>query len=392
VLRGILGVDMASIAGEGLADGRQGASLAVVAQAALRQALASVRDPSVLFVFASEGDPGRAGTDGALVAAREARRLAPDAVVVAAEAPGVLSMGTERERQRATAVLCFDRAVARAALTSVPLDLARRRHEQVLREGAARLPDGSSCAVGVVALLAAASHTSEALTGLARHEGAPLAGAGAFAVVAALPGSAPEPCAAAVVSLAGSLQMSTIVSPAVRSLTPWMRVTAQEGTFLLTLDDRPALDVVGGIVREEGRREPLLVLVRGIDDEPPLVRSIAGVDPSRAAVAIADLLPAGVHVAFGVRDAGVGRGDLARRLSSMTRSGGGAVPAAALMFTCVARGRALFGAGDVDARTLRAKVAVPAAGMQSAFELAPWGGVTRAHLYTAVAAIFHRPS
>jgi hypothetical protein len=30
--------------------------------------------------------------------------------------------------------------------------------------------------------------------------------------------------------------------------------------------------------------------------------------------------------------------------------------------------------------------------MQSAFELAPWGGVTRAHLYTAVSAIFHRPS
>ncbi len=383
---------MPSIAGEGLADGRQGASLAAIARAAARQALASVRDPSVVFVFTAAGNPERATPDGALVAAREAQLLAPDAVVLAADAPGVLSMGAEREGQPAAAALCFDRAVARAALTALPADLARERHEAVIREAALRLPDGERRAVGVVALLATPAHTPEALTGLARHEGAPLVGAGAALVAAASPGSAPAPCAAAVVTLAGSLRLSVVASPAVRALTPWMRVTGQDGPFLLSLDGRPALDVVGDTVREGPRRDPLLVLIRGLPEEAALVRTIAGADPSRGAVAIADVLPEGAEVALGVRDAAAARDDLARRLAAVARAGAGATPAAALMFTCAGRGKGLFGVADVDAKALRGKFAAPAAGMQSAFELAPWAGVTRAHLYTAVAAVFHRPS
>jgi hypothetical protein len=154
------------------------------------------------------------------------------------------------------------------------------------------------------------------------------------------------------------------------------------------LDSRP----IGDVVREGGRRDPLLVLIRGVEGEAALVRTIAGADPARSAVAIADVLPLGAEVAFGVRDAAAARGDLAARLAAVARASGGATPAAALMFTCAGRGKGLFGVGDVDAKALRSKFAAPAAGMQSAFELAPWGGVTRAHLYKAVSSIFHRPS
>jgi hypothetical protein len=383
---------MPSIAGEGLADGRQGTSLAAIVRAAARQALASIRDPSVVFVFTAAGNPDRATPDATLVAAREAQALAPGAIVVATDAPGVLSMGAEREGQPAAAALCFDRSVARATLSTLALDLPRESHNDAIVTAAARVADGDRRNVGVVALLATASHTPESLTGIARHEGAPIVGAGAALVSGAAPGVAPTSCAAAIVTLSGSLRMTTVASPAVRVLTPWMRVTGQEGPFLLSLDDKPALDVLGDVVREGGRRDPLLVLIRGVEGEAALVRTIAGADPARGAVAIADVLPLGAEVAFGVRDAAAARGDLATRLAAVARASGGATPAAALMFTCAGRGKGLFGVGDVDAKALRSKFAAPAAGMQSAFELAPWGGVTRAHLYTAVSAIFHRPS
>lgn len=383
---------MTSIAGEGLADGRQGRSIAAIARAAVRQAVAAVRHPSVLFVFTAGGNPERGTPDAALVAAREAQALAPDAAIVAADAPGVLATGAEREAQLAASALCLDRSVLRVALTALPVGLPREGHESALREAAARLPEGESRGVGVVALLGASAHTPEALMGLARHAGAPLVGAGASLVAAASPGVAPIACAAAVAALAGPLRLDVVASPAVRSLTPWMRVTRQDGPFIVTLDDRPALDVISDTARAAARRDPLLVLIRGVDDEAPLVRTIAGADPQRGAVAIADVLPEGSAVALGVRDPAAARDDLARRLAILARGRAGATPAAALMFTCAGRGKALFGATDVDARTLRAKCPAPTAGMQSAFELAPWDEITRAHLYTAVSAIFHRPS
>ena len=383
---------MPPIAGEGLADARQGSSLAAIVRAAARQALASVRDPSVVFVFTAGGNPERATPDATLIAARVAQGLCPGAIVVAADAPGVLSMGAEREGQSAAAALCFDRSAARATLTALPLDLPRESHCDAIAAAAARVAEGDRRNVGGLALLATASHTPEALTGIANHQGAPIVGAGAALVAGAAPGVAPTSCAAAVVTLSGSLRMTVAASPAVRALTPWMRVTGQDGPFLLTLDDKPALDAVGDVVREGGRRDPLLVLLRGVGDEAALVRTIAGADPARGAVAIADVLPPGAEVAFGVRDAAAARGDLAQRLAAVARASAGATPAAALMFTCAGRGKGLFGVGDVDAKALRAKFNAPAAGMQSAFELAPWGGATRAHLYTAVSAIFHRPS
>ena len=95
--------DMPSIAGEGLADARQGSSLAAIVRAAARQALASVRDPSVVFVFTAGGNPERATPDATLVAAREAQALCPrcrNPVGVRFSAPGRLTAQCARCNDR----------------------------------------------------------------------------------------------------------------------------------------------------------------------------------------------------------------------------------------------------------------------------------------------------
>ena len=58
-----------------------------------------------------------------------------------------------------------------------------------------------------------------------------------------------------------------------------------------------------------------------------------------------------------------------------------------------AHGASLYGHADVDAGIFRGRFpSVPVAGMHSSFELAPWGDRTRVHLFTAVSAVFFRPS
>jgi small ligand-binding sensory domain FIST len=113
----------------------------------------------------------------------------------------------------------------------------------------------------------------------------------------------------------------------------------------------------------------------------------------RGAVAIGDVLPPGAEIALATRDPAYARNELVAKISAISRSRAGSAPAAGLMFTCAGRGARFYGRQDVDAGIVRKHLAaIPMAGMQSAFELAPWRGSTRVHLYTASCAVFHRLS
>ncbi len=383
----------ARIAGEGLADSNVSSDLARIARSAMRQATATIRDPAVVFGFVSSGNPRTSGHEDLLKAAYELRVQAPAAALVMADTPGVLSGNGEREATAAVSVLAFDASVMRARLSVIAHDAPRDAHTSLVLDALGAAPDARAARLAV-ALLAPETHTTEALTGFVRRESPPVVGAGTSLVVAGEPGRDAVPCGAAVVTLATSLGVSVVASPAARLVTPWMTAEQMEGPFVLRVDGRPMLDVVTEHAGRAGSREALLAAQRGDDDDAPvLLRAIAGADPARGAVAVGDVLPRNARIALAVRDPEAARRDLTARLASVARGLGGSTPAAALVFTCAGRGARFYGRADVDAGILRSRFpALPVAGMQSAFELAPWGAATRVHLYSAACAVFHRPS
>lgn len=384
----------ARIAGEGLADSNVSNDLARIARSAVRQAIGAVREPSLLFAFVSSGNPRSSEHASLMKVALEARVQAPTAALVVADAPGVLGGAVEREATAAVSVLAFDSSVLRARLTTLPLEAPRETQTRAVFEALSTPPEGARSARLGVAVLAPAAHTTEAITGVVRRTLPPIVGAGTMQVVAAQPHREPEPASAALLSVSTSLGVAVAVSPAARLVTPWMKVEEMDGPFVLRAGGRPMLDVVTQHAGGGKPTDTLLVALRGADDAtPPLLRAIAGADPARNAVAVGDVLPRDAQIALAVRDPDAAKADLSARLATVSRGLGGGTAAAALMFTCAGRGSRFFRRGDVDAGIVRARFpSVPSAGMQSAFELAPWGEASRVHLYAAACTVFYRPS
>lgn len=382
------------IAGEGIADSNVSTDLARIARAAVRQATSAVSDPSLVFAFVSGGNPRTANHDALLKVAYELRVQAPSSVLVVSDAPGVLAGAVERESTPAVSVLAFDASVMRARLSTLALDAPRDTHTRAVIEALGAVPEGARSARLGVAILAPDTHTTEAITGLVKRALPPIVGAGTALVVAAQPGREPCPCSAAMLTLATSLGVTIATSPASRLVTPWMKVDAMDGAFVLRAGGRPMLDIVTEHAGGSTPQDTLLIALRGPDDNaPPLLRSIAGADPSRGAVAVGDVLPRDAQIALAVRDPEAARRDFVTRLAAMSRGLAGGTPAAALLFTCAGRGSRFFRRADVDAGIVRSRFpSLPTAGMQSAFELAPWGDTTRIHLYAAACTLFYRPS
>ena len=119
--------------------------------------------------------------------------------------------------------------------------------------------------------------------------------------------------------------------------------------MLITLDDRPALEVL----REDaatcfsGRLENVAqhvfagLPVRGADTEDYLVRQIVGIDAKQQFVAVAENVQQGDSLFFCTRDRASASDDLERMLRSI-KSGLYKAPRGALYYTCLGRGPNLF--------------------------------------------------
>ncbi len=381
------------IAAEGFADTSVSQDPARLARHAMRQATATLRDPSLVMLYLASARLRDGGHDALLKAAYEARVQAPGAVLVACETPGALSTSGEREGAAAVAVLAFEGTSVRASLGAIETTAPRETHAARVAGHLASGPDSGRPARLGIAMLAPETHTTESLTGLLAPGLPPVVGAGTSLVVSAAAHREPAPCGAALVTLATSLGVSIVASTATRRVSPWMSVDATEGPLVLRVDGERALDALSEHAEAGASRESMLVAVRGAEGMTPLVRTITGIDASRGAIAVGDILPRGAQIAFAVRDAGEARSDLHERLGGLSRNLHGGAAAAALVFTCAGRGARFFGRSDADSGALRTRFpAIPFAGMLSGFELAPWGEGARVHLYTAVCAVFHRLS
>jgi len=361
----------------------------------MREALRQVGDAVLVLAFVSGGSKSP-GVPLLCDMAGELHGLAPGATVVVMETPTALGDGAEREGAVAVSLMAFAASVF--SVTPLLLDaeaetasLAETLHEAA-RGGAARV----TAPRVTLTFLGPKAHTAGSLAGLADADLPPVAGAGSRAVVGAMPGELPRALTAAVLPLVTRLGVAICASPAVEVLTPWAPITEVEGTFVRRVGDRPFLEALTAASNGRNEKDPVLVAVRSTDPArwAPLVRAVAGVDPRRGAVAVAEALPIGTEVALAVRSAKEARSDFHQRLAAIARGVGGASVAGALVCSCAGRGKNLFGHKDVDATLVRTRFPGPQAGLYGAFELTPWGqeGGARFQLFSAVATVFFRPS
>jgi small ligand-binding sensory domain FIST len=182
------------------------------------------------------------------------------------------------------------------------------------------------------------------------------------------------------------------------------RVTAAERNLVLSLDGVPALPVLLGELAVDLDDAPRAVAALrrtlvGLTDAGDLalarggqfgadtrVRHLIGVDPSRQAIAVGDVVEPGSQLAFCTRDVDAARRDLVRICSELREEAEGAADAAqgaaprriagAIYVSCTGRGGAHFGAPSAELQIVRRALGdVPLVGFYAAGEIA------RHHLY-----------
>ena len=125
-----------------------------------------------------------------------------------------------------------------------------------------------------------------------------------------------------------------------------------------------------------------------------LIRTLLGVDPKIGAIAVGDRLRPGQRVQFHLRDATTSAEDLNTLLqryqmqSSITANS----PAGALMFSCMGRGKGLYGEADFDSGLFFQHLGpVPLSGFFCGGEIGPIGKSTFLHGFTSVFGICRQP-
>ncbi len=190
--------------------------------------------------------------------------------------------------------------------------------------------------------------------------------------------------------LSSDIALATRLTQGCAPLEPRHRVTSCDRNVLITLDNRPALDVfmedIGMRFAQDleaaGRVFNVGLPVEGSDTGDYLVRNLAGFDPRKKLVAIGDYPEEGMQLMFCRRDAASAREDLLRMLDEIrpaTRPRGG------LYFACVARGANMFGEKSEEMRIIREQLGdFPLAGFFANGEISH----DRLYGYTGVLTLF----
>jgi small ligand-binding sensory domain FIST len=171
------------------------------------------------------------------------------------------------------------------------------------------------------------------------------------------------------------------------------RVTAAEGNVIISLDGRPALDVLcedlGTTVEEADLHEIAHSIhvglpVRGSDTGDYLVRNLLGLDATRKRLAIGDYVETDQSILFCRRDVQTAHEDLLRMLDHI-QSGLAGPPRGGLYFSCLGRGERLFGRRSAELSIISERLGdVPLAGFFCNGEIAH----DRLYGYTGVLLLF----
>lgn len=222
------------------------------------------------------------------------------------------------------------------------------------------------------------------------------------------------PGGAAGLAFSGNLRLDTLVAQGCRPIGRPMLVTRCQRNLLVALDGRKPMEVLGEIFRDapDADRERMrssLFLGLHLDSTLPLppragdflIRNLIGQNQELGALAIGAALREGQTVQFHVRDAQAASQDLQavlRRYTAETLQEGKGealptAPAGALLFTCLGRGRHMYGQPDHDSQAFQEHLGpVPLGGFFCNGEIGPVAGATYLHGFTSCFGIFRGKS
>ena len=199
-------------------------------------------------------------------------------------------------------------------------------------------------------------------------------------------------------ALDGALGVDAIVAQGCRPIGQPMFATRCHGRVLEEVDGRRPLDVLNELYAAADPHERALLrhsLLIGLEMRPErerygrgdfLMRNLTGIDTETGSLEIAALLRERQIVQLHVRDARSAHADLAERFARYGRAGDAR---GALLFSCLGRGRALYGTPDHDSEAFRDQVApVPIGGFFGNGEIGPVEGRSFLHAYTSAFAVF----
>lgn len=163
------------------------------------------------------------------------------------------------------------------------------------------------------------------------------------------------------VMLSPELEAISGLSQGCTPVGPVHNITESVEHILVTLDDRPALDVMKEDIGELLSRDlqqiggliHVALPIAGSDTGEYVVRSLVALDPERALIAIGDQVEDGDRMMFVRRDPVGAEQDMQRMLEDVAGRLDGRQPRGALYYSCVARGPGLFADPDFEAKAIR---------------------------------------
>jgi len=327
----------------------------------------------------------------------------PDAVVVGCEGGGVLGSGLEVEGQPGLAVLAA--TLPGVTLTAVHLDRHMVTSEDDLATALGPLRDVTDL-VGVMVLsdpytfdLARFIPAASALLPAVPWFGGQASGRPAPGPHHLIVRGQPVGGGAVCVGLSGNVAIETIVAQGCRPVGAPMFVTRCRQNLLLELDGRPPVEVLKELYEQlppddqERFREGQYLGIQMRDQTEYargdfVIRHVLGVPDDGVGLAVAAPLQQFQVVQLHVRDGRTSHEDLLAHFEARS----GPHPAGALLFTCLGRGRGLYGEAHHDSRCFHDEVGeVALAGFFANGELGPVHGTPFVHGYTSVFALFSTP-
>lgn len=205
------------------------------------------------------------------------------------------------------------------------------------------------------------------------------------------------------VAMTGNVVLDTVVAQGCRPIGDPMFVTRCDRNILVDVDGEKPLDVLRELHERLEPRDQELVshsLFLGIVMDPRrqeyhqgdfLIRNLAGVDPESGVMAVGALLEESSVVQFHLRDARTSAEDLEAHLQRYRDEPRSTPPQGALLFSCLGRGKHLYGAEDHDSRVFRELLGeIPLAGFFCNGEIGPVQGQTLLHGYTSAFGLFRK--
>ncbi len=195
------------------------------------------------------------------------------------------------------------------------------------------------------------------------------------------------------VLLAGDVPVATGLTQGCTPLGGRHTVTSCQRNILITIDDRPALEVfkeeIGEILARDLNRVAGYIFaglpIPALDTGDYLVRNLVGIDPDKQLVAINADVQNGDPILFCRRDGTSAREDLVRMLDDLKRRAGGQAPKGGVYYTCLGRGRHLFGKDSEELKIIRERLGdFPLVGFFGNGEISH----NRLYTYTGVLTLF----